>query len=118
MKLLLILLLGAAGAAWFYPPYAEQTETVCAAFEKKLGTLVQGETKRLPPALGADPRVTALMGLMNSAIGAADGLLAEYYIKDNYPQLPPSAGCVVAYWKVTFDPDLTQYLKGRLPAIR
>jgi hypothetical protein len=118
MKFLLILILGAAGVAWFYPQYIEGTENGCTAFEKKLGVLVQDETKKLPPAITSDPRTASLLSLFNAALGAANGMLAEGYIKDKFPQLPPSVGCVAAYWKITFDPDLQQYVKGRIPGLR
>lgn len=115
MKFLLILILGTAGFAWFYPPYIEGTENGCAAFEKKLGVLIAAETKRLPPALTADPRLSSALAMFTAALSVANGMLAQSYIKDKFPQLPPAAGCIAAYWKITFDPDLQQYMKGRIP---
>jgi hypothetical protein len=118
MKFLFLLIAAALAGAWFYPPYAEGTANGCAAFEKKLNVLVQAETKKLPQGMAVDPRVTGLMGLLNQAVQAANGLLADAYIRQNFPQLPPALGCVAAYWKITFDPDLSQYVKGRLPLPR
>lgn len=118
MKFLVMLIAAVAGIAWFFPPYAEGTETACAAFERKLSVLVQQETRKLPPAVTADPRVSGALTMFNSLVSAANGVLAEAYIKDKFPQLPPSAGCVAAYWKITFDPDLQQYMKGRIPGLR
>ena len=118
MKFLFLLIVAALAGAWFYPPYAEQVPNACAAFEKKLNVLVQAETKKLPAGVAADPRVAGLMGALSQMVQAANGLLAEAYIKQNFPQLPPVIGCVAAYWKITFDPDLTQYVKGRLPLPR
>jgi hypothetical protein len=118
MKFLFLLILAALAGAWFYPPYAEGTPNSCAAFEKKLNGLVQAETKKLPTGVAADPRVAGLMGLLNQAVEKANGLIADAYIRQNFPQLPPKVGCVAAYWKITFDPDLTQYMKGRLPLPR
>lgn len=118
MKFLLLLILLTAAVAWFYPPYAEGTPNVCSAFEKRLNGLVQAETRKLPPGVAADPRVTSLMGFLNQAVQAANGMIAESYIRDKFPQLPPALGCVAAYWKITFDPDLSQYLRGKLPLPR
>ncbi len=118
MRFLLLLILAAAAGAWFYPPYAEGTPNSCAAFEKKLNGLVQAETKKLPAGVSADPRVAGLMGMFSAAVQTANGMIAEMYIKQNFPQLPPSIGCVAAYWKITFDPDLSQYVKGRMPQLR
>jgi hypothetical protein len=118
MKFLLILILGLAGFAWFYPPYIEGTENGCAAFEKKLGVLVQAETKKLPQALQTDPRLAGALAMFSAALSAANGMLAQSYIADKFPQLPPSVGCIAAYWKITYDPDLQQYMKGRIPGLR
>jgi hypothetical protein len=118
MKFLLLLIILVGAGAWFYPPYAENTANACGAFEKKLNVLVQAEVKKLPPSLTGDPRVAGLVGFMNQAVQAANGIMAESYIRDKFPQLPPAVGCVVAYWKITFDPDLQQYVKGRLPFAR
>lgn len=118
MKFLFLLIVATLAGAWFYPPYAEGTANACAAFEKKLSGLVQAETKRLPSGVAADPRVSGLVGFLNQGLQAANGLIAEYYIRQNFPQLPPVLGCVAAYWKITFDPDLTQYMKARLPQPR
>jgi hypothetical protein len=104
-----------AAAAFFVPPFLEGTPNVCSAFEHKIGVLVQAETAKLPPALANDPKIAAMMNALRTTTGAANGLLAEAYIHDKFPQLPPVAGCAAAYWKVTFDPDLAQYAKGKLP---
>lgn len=115
MRFLLLLIVLAGLGAWFYPPYAEGTANSCAAFEKKLGGLLQAETKKLPGGMAGDPRVAGFMGALSSVVQAANGMMAEIYIRQNFPQLPPAVGCVAAYWKITFDPDLGQYIKGRLP---
>lgn len=117
MKFLLLLIVVALAGAWYYPPYAEHAPNACAAFEKKMNTLVQAQAQTLPAGIAKDPRLAGVMGMVQSALQAANGALAESYIRDKFPQLPPALGCVAAYWKITFDPDLTQYVKGglRLP---
>lgn len=115
MKFLLLLIIAAAAGAWYYPPYAENTPNACAAFEKRLNTLVQAQAQNLPPSLSKDPRMAGLLGMLNQAVQAANGMIAQTYIHDKFPQLPPALGCVAAYWKITFDPDLTQYIKGGFP---
>lgn len=114
IKFIVVLALIAA-AAFFVPPFLEGAPNVCSAFEHRIGTLVRGEASRLPPELTADPKVTAMLNALKNTAGAANGLIAETYIRDKFPWLPPVAGCAAAYWKVTFDPDLTQYAQGKLP---
>ncbi|MBC7636864.1 MAG: hypothetical protein H7251_14815 [Acetobacteraceae bacterium] len=120
MRIILLLIIVVVGGAWFYPQYAEDTSNGCAAFEKKLSGLMQAESKKiLPGQRGNDPRVNALFDAMKTVVASSNGLMAEAYIKDKFPQLaqlPPSIGCVAGYWKLTFDPDLTQYMKGKLGA--
>ncbi len=98
IKFIVVLALFCA-AAFFAPPFLEGTEDVCAAFEHRIGTLLQNGVPRLSP--GSDP-------------GTANGLIAEAYIHDRFAQLPPVAGCAAAYWKVTFNPDLSRYARGKL----
>ena len=117
MRMFLLLIILIVAGAWFYPPYAEDTANVCSAFEKKLSVLVQAEAKKAVPAQRSnDQRVNAMLDMMKSVVAGANGAIAEAYIKDKFPQLPPSIGCVAAYWKITVDPDLTQYMKGKIGA--
>ena len=120
MRIFLLLIILTVAGAWFYPTYAEETGNVCAAFEKKLSVLVEAEAKKVVPAQrSSDLRLTALFDMMKSIVAGSNGVIAEAYIKDKFPQLaqlPPSIGCVAGYWKLTVDPDLTQYVKGKLGA--
>lgn len=106
-------LIGAS--AFFVPPLLEGTPNVCTAFEHRIGTLVRMGASRLPPELADDPKVAAMLNALKDSAAAASGLIAETYIRDKFAWLPPVAGCAAAYWKVTFDPDLTRYAKGKLP---
>lgn len=118
MKLTLLLLVALAAGAIIYPRYAEGTHTVCAAFEHKLNAVAQlqlGEqAATLPDAVTRDPRAVGVLHFLQGAISASRGQLAAAYIRDRYPNLPPLAGCLAGYWKLTFDPNLTQYLHGVL----
>jgi hypothetical protein len=112
---LVVLLALVAAAAFFVPQFLEGTPNVCSAFEHRIGTLVKAQVAGLPPSVTSDPRLAGVLGALNGATTAGSGVVAEAYIRDKFPQLPPVAGCAAAYWKVTFDPDLTQYAKGKLP---
>lgn len=112
--LLVILILA---GAWFYPPYAEETSGTCAAFEKKFATLAQAEAKKMMPAQSSNnARVNALMDTMKAVVAGSNGVIAEAYLREKFPQLaqlPPSVGCIGGYWYITFNPDLGQYVKGK-----
>jgi len=118
IKFVVVLALIAA-AAFFVPPFLEGTPDVCGAFEHRIGTLVRTEASRLPPELANEPRIAAMLNALKNtaaaAAAAANGLIAETYIHDKFARLPPVAGCAAAYWNVTFNPDLTQYARARLP---
>ncbi len=111
-----VVVLALVGAcAFFVPPFLEGTPNVCNAFEHRIGTLVRMEASRLPPELANDPKIAAMLNALKNTAGAANGLIAETYIRDKFAWLPPVAGCAAAYWIVTFDPDLSQYARGKLP---
>lgn len=115
MRTLLLLVLIALAGAWFYPPYAEEAPNICSAFEKRMARLVQAEATRvLPQGRTNDPRVNALLDTMKTVVAGANGAIAQAYVKDKFPQMPAEVGCDLAFWKITFDPDLTQYMKGKI----
>ena len=115
MRIILLFVILAFGGAWFYPQYAEGTDNACSAFEKRMAALVQSESKRvLPENKANDPKIKALVEMMNSVVAGAKGAIASAYIREKFPMLPPSAGCVAAFWKITVDPDLTQYIRGKI----
>jgi hypothetical protein len=116
VKLTLLLLAALLAGAVIYPRYAEGTATVCAAFEHKLNMVAQAQL-RSPAGLGgahaSDPKYSGLPALLAQIVASSQGALAQNYVQETYPNLPPLAGCVAAYWKLTADPDLTPYLRGR-----
>lgn len=118
MKLILLLLAALVAGAIIYPRYAEGTDTVCAAFEHKLNALAQTQLRQgagaLPGGLAADPRLGGILSSLQAAVSASRGMLAEAFIREKYPQLPPLAGCVAGYWDITFNPDLSRYVPGGL----
>jgi hypothetical protein len=103
MKLFLLLLVALAAGAIIYPRLAEQTDTVCAAFEHKVASVAAQQA-------GAN-RQTGMLGFLQSAAAGSQGQIAAAYIHDRYPQLPPFIGCAVGYWRVSFDPDLAPLLR-------
>jgi len=120
MRTFLLLIILILAGAWFYPPYAEETVNACSAFEKKFSVLAQAEAKKLVPAQRSnDLRVNALMDMMKAVVAGSNGVIAEAYIKDKFPQLaqlPPSISCIGGYWYITFNPDLSVYVKAKAAA--
>jgi hypothetical protein len=116
MKLLLLFIVVVGAGAYFYPQQHESTDTVCGALERRLAGLVRAEMQKvnraLPPQL-ADPRLTALLGQAQAVVPT--GMIASAYVREKFPILPPSVGCVAAYWKTMVDPDISQYVMGALP---
>src|ERR1700712_2215267 len=106
MKFLILLVAVIVAGAFLYPPYAERTDTVCAAFEKRVATLAGQQAKDLPSSISSDPRAAAVLGAIHGTASVSSGLLAESYVRDQFPQLPANVGCVAGYWKTKFDPDL------------
>jgi len=117
MRTLLLLIILILAGAWFYPPYAEGTPNACSAFEKKFSVLAQDEAKKMVPAQRSnDPRVNALLDMMKAVVAGSNGVIAEAYLKEKFPQLaqlPPDVGCIGGYWYITFNPDLSQFVKGK-----
>jgi hypothetical protein len=117
MRTFLLLLILILAGAWFYPPYAEEAPNACAAFEKKFSVLAQAEAKKIVPAQRSnDSRVNALMDMMKAVLAGSNGVIAEAYLREKFPQfaqLPPSVGCIGGYWYITFNPDLSQYVKSK-----
>lgn len=113
MRLLLLLAL-LAGGAWFGPQLLEGAEAPCPALERRVADLVSAESARLPPELAANPRLRGLVGMVQSAAAASGGMVAESYVSDRFPSLPPDLACAAAWWKLKFDPDLGPYIRGYL----
>lgn len=111
--MLLLLLAALLAGAMIYPRYAEGTDTVCAAFEHKLNAVAQSQLNRpdgLVGRIGHDPRYAGLAAMLSRVVAGSQGELAANYVRQEYPMLPPIAGCTAAYWKLTADPDLSPYL--------
>jgi hypothetical protein len=91
MKLVVLIAI-ALGVAFFYPARHEQTQTACAALEKRVVALLPpAQAKLLPPNANPQARIHGMI-----------------------PFLPPQAGCAVAYWLTIAKPDLIEPLAGGL----
>ncbi len=111
---LLLLLAVLAGGAWFGPQVMQGAESPCQALELRVASLVRDEAGRLPPELAGNPRLRGLLGLARDAAAASSGMVAQTYIRDRFPDLPPEPACAVGWWKLKFDPDLGPYIRGYL----
>jgi hypothetical protein len=107
MKLILLLLVAVLAGAIIYPRYAEQTDTVCSAFEHKFAAVAALQARR--PGQAAPQ---GLLEFLHDAVAGSQGQLAVAYIHERYPQLPPFIGCAVGYWRLSFDPDIAPVLRG------
>ncbi len=108
---LLILLALVAGGAWFAPQFAEDAQGPCPALERRVAELVKVETTRLP---GSASGIAGLLSALQGAANASGGAIAQAYVRDRFPLLPPDLACVAAWWKLKIDPDLGPYLQGML----
>ena len=113
MRLLILLALIGAGA-WFGPQFAEGTDDPCPALEHRVAELAQTQAGKVAGAFSSDPRVAQLMGSVKGVANASGGAIAQAYIRDRFPQLPPGVACAASWWKLKFDPDLGPYLSGML----
>ncbi len=111
---LLILLALLAGGAWFGPQLTEGTDAPCPALERRTVAVLDAEVAKLPPQLAADPRLARARSFLAETMGATRGIMAEEAIRARFPQLPPGAGCVVGWWKMTLDPDIGEVLRSVL----
>lgn len=93
MKWLIALVL-ILGALFFYPQFNESASTACAATEKRFAR------SAFEPDKGG-----AMLGAL-IASGMSNGALASEFAKSQYPNLPASWGCVVAYYQMIIDPDM------------
>ena len=115
MRLLILLALLAPGA-WFAPQFAEGANAPCPALEQRIAALVKAEGSRLATDLAADAPIAGLLGIIRGALAdASRGALADAYVRDRFPQLPPDLACIAAWWKLRFDPDLAPIMRGLLP---
>lgn len=114
MRILLLLLVALLAGSVIYPRYAENADTVCAAFEHKLNSVAQMQL-RTPGGvigrIGQNPQYAGLKDMLAGVVASSRGMLAHNYVRQEYPMLPPVAGCAAAYWRLSFDPDLTPYLR-------
>ncbi|KAA5609931.1 hypothetical protein [Rhodovastum atsumiense] len=110
MKLLLLLIVVAVSVAFLYPPYAEDSETSCAAFEHRVKALADAQIDRVA---GDNPRLQSLLGTLKGA--APTGLFADAYIHHHFPSLPPTLACTVAYWRTVQTPDLRRLAGSLMP---
>jgi hypothetical protein len=114
MKILILLIVLAGAGIFFYPRVAEHTDNACTALELRIAAVVQDQLKTLPA--GADPRLAAALNAVRTA--APIGGLADAYVHDRFPALPPEIGCVGAYWKLMLDSNVTKFTAGALPLIQ
>jgi len=77
-----------------YPPINEGVGGPCHALEAKAFNILSKESE---DSLG-------LFGILGANI--TTGGMATFYVKEQYPSLPPFIGCTIMYWSVLFDEDI------------
>ena len=77
-----------------YPPINEGVGGPCHALEAKAFNILSKESE---DSLG-------LFGILGANI--TTGGMATFYVKEQYPSLPPFIGCTMMYWSVLFDEDI------------
>ncbi len=114
MKTLILLILLAGAGIYFYPGWKEHADGPCLALEKRIAVLVQEQLRALPPS--ADPRLAAALNAVRTALPI--GGVADSYVHERFPALPPEIGCVGAYWKLLLDPNMTKFISGAMPVLQ
>jgi len=83
-------------AVFFYPQINEDSDSPCAATEKRFARSVIDHKNG-----------GSIFGLILLS-GISNGALAAEAAKNQYPNIPASLGCVVLYYRFMADPDLTK----------
>jgi hypothetical protein len=83
---------------FFYPQVNEEADNSCHALERRvIGVLASSPGgSRADEALGR-----AFLGALAGEFSR--GSLASGFIKQQYPNIPPFAGCTIMYWRVVLD---------------
>jgi hypothetical protein len=81
---------------FFYPQINEGSGSPCAATEKRFARSVVDQKSG-----------GSIFGLILLS-GISNGALAAEAAKNQYPNIPASLGCVVLYYRIMADPDLTK----------
>ena len=92
--LIIVIVIG----AYVYPAWHERTASACDALEKRAGELANAEM-RGPSAFGGG-------GTLGAAMRNASGGLATTTLNLAIPDLPPSIGCTISYWRLVLNPNL------------
>lgn len=111
------MLVALLAGSMIYPRYAEGTDTMCEAFEHKLNSVAQLQLRSpggVMGRIGQDPHYAGLKDMLAGVVASSRGMLASNYVRQEYPLLPPFAGCTAGYWQLSFNPDLTPYLRHQL----
>ncbi|MCW3473867.1 hypothetical protein [Limobrevibacterium gyesilva] len=111
MKLLLLALVLAGAGGIAYPRMHEQTDSACAALDKRLQSLIQLRFQALK--LASNPRLAGAAASAQASLPAGATIVA--WLHEKLPFLPPEVGCAAAYWMTVVQPDLTQLIPASLP---
>lgn len=99
MKPLACLILFVLAIGFGYPMLNEATASTCHALEKKALPII---AKRI--AAKRDPKNSLSYAATGRFLGAlSNGEIAAALIKETYTNVPPTAGCALAYWKLVMD---------------
>lgn len=105
MKLFLLIAIAGLVFFFYYPQVNEQADNSCHALERRvIGVLASSP--------GGSPANEALgHALLDGLVGEfSRGSLASGFVKKQYPNSPPFAGCSITYWRVVLDPSTVAQL--------
>jgi TonB family protein len=94
----------AALSILFYPLLNEDVENACHALEKRVVGVIAA------PLLDGGAEKLLAQALLGAAGELSRGSLAAGFIKRQYPNVPPFAGCATMYWRVLLDPSVVTEL--------
>jgi hypothetical protein len=95
MKLIILIALVIA-AAYFYPQINEDSDSPCAALEKRF----------VRDAFTGSDGGDLWAALLSS--GVTNGAIAASMVKSTSPNLPAALGCMRSYYELMFNPELAR----------
>lgn len=106
MKIILLLIIVGLLGALFLPPQLESTHSNCEALTLRVRRMVEIELAKLPANVATAKALSAIAAVRAQL---PTGRAIAAVIEARFPQVPPDAGCAVAYWATQIWPDIRSW---------
>jgi hypothetical protein len=104
----IIFILVPVGALTIYPTYNENVSNNCSALETRVISVIAHQNK----STQNDMTFNIFGGRLLAEL--SNGSMASAYIKELYPEIPPSIACTLEYWRVLVDNNHAKQLLSQL----